>query len=126
MIHLDANLLIGAEDETDEQHPVTRRLLALPGPFACSAVAWMELQSQPAPRALREAIKAILTGGIIPFDEAAASLAGGLFHATGSKRRTRLDTMIAANAILAGAELATSNPDDFQAFIPHGLKLHAL
>jgi predicted nucleic acid-binding protein len=36
----------------------------------------------------------------------------------------RLDTMIAASAILAGAELATTNRDDFAAFVPHGLKLH--
>lgn len=59
---------------------------------------------------LREAMKKLLSGGIIPFEEAAASLAGELFHLTGSKRRTRLDTMIAASAILSGAELATSNP----------------
>lgn len=126
MIHLDANLLIGAEDETDEQHPTARRVLAQSGPFACSAVAWMELQSQPAPRALREAIRGILTGGILPFDEPSAALAGELFHFTGSKRRTRLDAMIAATAILSGAELATANPDDFLAFVPHGLKLHPL
>ena len=40
----------------------------------------------------------------------------GLFH--------RLDTIIAATAIVAGAELATTNPADFQVFVPHGLQLH--
>ncbi len=48
-----------------------------------------------------------------------------LFHLTGSKRRTRLDTMIAATAILSGAELATTNPADFEPFVPHGLNLHS-
>jgi len=37
-----------------------------------------------------------------------------------------LDTMIAATAILAGAELATVDPEDFKVFLAHGLKLHPL
>jgi predicted nucleic acid-binding protein len=35
----------------------------------------------------------------------------------------RIDAMIAATAIVAGAELATNNRADFNAFVPHGLKL---
>jgi predicted nucleic acid-binding protein len=65
----------------------------------------------------------MLHGGVIPFDEAAAVLAVRLFCQTGNRRRNRLDTMIAASAILAGAELATMNPADFEPFAPHGLKL---
>lgn len=68
----------------------------------------------------------MLQGGIVPFDEAAAVLAGRLFFKTGSKRKNRLDTMIAATAILAGAELATVNQEDFAIFVPHGLKLLSL
>ena len=124
MIHLDTNLLIGAEDQTDPQHQTSRRVLARLDSFACSAVAWMEFLSYPGvPQPLREALKNLLTGGIVPFDEATATFAGELFHLTGSKRRTRLDTMIAATAILAAAQLATTNPNDFTPFIPHGLKL---
>ena len=126
MIHLDTNLLIGAGDTADRHHPTARRVLAGPGPFGCSAVAWKEFHSQPLPSVLADATRGMLTAGIIPFDEATAVLAGDLYHLTGSKRRTRLDTMIAATAILAGAELATVNPDDFQAFLPHGLKLTTL
>ena len=32
--------------------------------------------------------------------------------------------MIAANALMAQASLATNNRIDFEAFVPHGLKLH--
>ena len=123
MIHLDTNLLIGAGDTADQHHLTARRVLEGAGPFACSSVAWTEFNSKPLPLILNDATRGLLTGGIIPFDEATAVLAGELYHLTGSKRRTRLDTMIAATAILAGAQLATVDPDDFQAFLPHGLKL---
>jgi predicted nucleic acid-binding protein len=126
MIHLDTSLLIGAEDADDAHHPMARKVLSLPGPFACSSVAWMELQSRPKPVTLRLAIKALLTSGIVAFDQNTAELAGELFHRAGSRRSTRLDTMIAATAIQAGAELATVNPDDFATFVPLGLKLLSL
>ncbi len=114
MIHLDTNLLIGVEDPTDPHHLTACEVFAKPGTFACSSVAWMELLSTPDTSALREAMKELLSGGIVLFDEA-----------TGSRRRTRLDTMIAATAILSGADLATTNPADFDPFVPHGLKLHS-
>lgn len=126
MIHLDANLLIALVKKTDAHHPAAARVMTGSGPFVSSSIAWMEFLSKPVHPHDTAALQAILTGGILPFDEKTATLAGELFHATGSKRRTRLDTMIAATAILAGAQLATTNPDDFQAFVPHGLELHPL
>jgi predicted nucleic acid-binding protein len=88
MIHLDTNLLIGAEDPTDPHH---RQVLSRPDAFACSAVAWMEFLSYPGvPLQLQVALKCLLAGGIVPFDETTAALAGEIFHLTGSKRRTRL------------------------------------
>ena len=126
MIHLDTNLLIALIHRFDVHHATATRMIAGPGPFATSSVAWMEFHSRPVhPRDIA-ASKSVLNGGIAPFDEAAATLAGDLFHLTGSKRRTRLDTMIAATAIVAGAELATVNGDDFAAFVPHGLRLFRL
>lgn len=123
MIHLDTNLLIGVSDASNAHHAQARRLLALPGPFAASAVAWTEYQSRPLTTALSMGVRHMLQGGIFPFDESAAVLAGQLLHLTKAKRAQRLDTMIAASAILAGAELATVNPADFTPFVPHGLKL---
>jgi len=124
MIHLDANLLIALVNPSDVHHATASLLLHEPEAFGCSAVAWMEFRSKPVHPIDIAALKAALAVGIIPLDESAADLAGDLYGLTGSKRSTRLDTMIAATAILAGAELATVNREDFEPFVTHGLKLH--
>ena len=126
MIHLDTNLLIGLVRKADVHHVAAAQVIAGPGPFGTSSVAWMEFHSKPVHPRDSTTVKSLLSAGIAHFDEATATLAGELFHLTGSKRRTRLDTMIAATAILAGAELATVNRDDFASFVPYGLKLHRL
>lgn len=123
MIHLDANLIIALVNPSDFHHATASSLTRISETFGCSSVAWTEFHSKPSHPNDIAILQAILIGGILPFDEAAASLAGDLYFQTSSKRRTRLDTMIAATAILAGADLATVNPDDFAAFVPHGLKL---
>ena len=124
MIHLDANILIAATNPDDLHAAVADRIMEATGPFGTSACAWTEYRSRPVDPIRDKVLRQMITGGILPFDEATAVLAGELYHLTGSKRRTRLDTMIAATAILAGAELATVDPDDFTVFLAHGLKLH--
>ena len=126
MIHLDANLLIALVNKSDTHHAAAVRVIIGPGPFGSSTVAWMEFFSKPVHPNDLVALQSLLSAGIAPFEEATAALAGHLFYLTGSKRRTRLDTMIAATAILAGAELATVNHDDFATFVPYGLNLHHL
>lgn len=123
MIHLDTNLLIAAVRSSDPHHSTAKRVIACPIPCGCASVAWMELHSKPVHPHDEVALRSILRGGILPFDEPAARLAGELFFLTATKRRHRFDTMIAASTILAGAELATVNPQDFHPFVPHGLKL---
>ena len=126
MIHLDANLLIALIKKSDAHHPAAGRVIAGPGPFGCSSVAWMELHSKPVHPRDTAALKILLNAGISPLDEACAALAGEIYRRTGSNRRTRLDTIIAAIAIHTGAELATVNAGDFEPFVPHGLRLHLL
>ena len=126
MIHLDTSILIAMVKVSDGHHATARKLAATPHPFSTSAGAWMEFHSRPVQPTLTLALRGLLSGGIVPFDDPTAALAGDLYHRVQSSRRTRMDVMIAATAILAGAELATVNPGDFQAFLPHGLILRQI
>lgn len=123
MIHLDTNLLIAAIDLAHPGHARARQALARGEPLAAGAVAWTEFLSKPVPTSHRHALMAMLGGRILPFAQAEAEVAAQLFQLPGVKRAQRLDTMIAATAILAGAELATSNLADFEPFVPLGLRL---
>jgi predicted nucleic acid-binding protein len=126
MIHLDTNLLIAAINPGDAHHAMARRLAARDLLFATSAIAWMEFHCYPVPRSVSRSLLGILRGGVIPLDQEIASLAGELVRVTQAKRRTRMDTMIAATAIQTGAELASVNPEDFMPFVSFGLKLYPL
>ena len=123
MIHLDTNLLIAAIDAAHPHHAEARLALCSGKPPAAASVAWTEFLSKPIPPVRLNALSAMLGARILPFAKAEAELAAQLFQIVGVKRAQRLDTMIAATAILAGAELATVNTTDFVLFIPYGLKL---
>lgn len=84
--------------------------------------AWYEFLSGPVTSMQIDTMRAFLDQ-IIPFDQPKALEAAHLFNAAGRKRTLRVDAMIAATALVAGAHLATNNRADFDAFIPHGLKL---
>lgn len=123
MICLDANFLIGG---VIEPRPESRQLQAWAeaGETFCTATpAWYEFLCGPVTSPQIETIRSFLTEGIIPFDEAQAITAARLFNAVQRKRALRVDAMIAATAIVAGASLATNNRDDFSEFLPHGLKI---
>ena len=123
MIHLDTNLLIAAIDAAHPHHRHARRALSISKPAAAAAVAWTEFLSKPIPPVHLKALTAMLGARVIPFAKPEAELAAQLFRIAGVKRFQRVDTMIAATAILSGAELATVNTTDFAPFVPYGLKL---
>ena len=88
-----------------------------------AAPAWYEFLCGPVTELQVNAIRACLSGGISAFEELQAREAARLFNRIGRIRRLRVDAMIAATAVVAGASLATSNTEDFKVFLPHGLKL---
>lgn len=49
----------------------------------------------------------------VPFDERAAQAYGAIVERLGYSRRLMIDRMIAAQAVVHGATLATRNPSDF-------------
>ncbi len=91
--------------------------------LCASSIAWYEFACGPVdPEGLKLG-RSLLAGGILPFDEMQADQAARLFNATGRLRRLRVDTIVAATALVAGASLATANRRDFLPFVEHGLKL---
>jgi predicted nucleic acid-binding protein len=124
MIHVDTNLLIASIDPTHEHARLWPELIASGDSFGASAIAWTEFRALPVSHDQLRALDQLLLGGILAYERSQADLAGEMFQKTGARRKNRLDTMIAAAAILAGANLATVNQTDFEAFRAFGLKLH--
>jgi len=122
MICLDTNYLIRCvEFGSDEAEQIkawfrSGETLVTPMP------AWFEFICGPLTRAQEEIARAFLSE-ILPFSEPQAVASARIFNATGRKRRLRVDAMIAGTAIVAQAQLATANHDDFTPFLAHGLEL---
>ncbi len=122
MIHLDTSFLIrslvvGSEEEKkllswyEQNQSIAMSVIAL-GEFLCGPVSDIQLGF------LNQAIPLRAN-----FEEPDAILAARLFNETGRRRHTFQDCMIAATAINAGAQLATSNKTDFERMAPLGLTL---
>jgi len=121
-VHLDTSYLIRG---LVAGSPEARRLggwIAAGTPLAMSTLAWCEFLCGPVDEggaALAE--KVIRQRPPLGVEEARA--AARLFNATGRRRGSLADCIVAATAMLAGASLATANPRDFARFEAHGLTL---
>jgi predicted nucleic acid-binding protein len=87
-----------------------------------SSICWYEFLCGPVTPAQIDVMRRFLRQ-TIPFEEAQAHAAARLFNAVGRKRALRVDSMVAATALVAGARLATHNLSDFADFTPLGLIL---
>jgi predicted nucleic acid-binding protein len=126
MIHLDTNILIDLVTAHSPQVPLIREWLSEGRILTTSSVAWSEFLNGPHSNSQKHAMRAILAGGIRPFDEEQAELASRLCHITGRRRGSHADCMIAAAALAKREVVATRNLKDFQRFVPHGLMLEAI
>ena len=122
MIHLDTCYLIQALVPDSVADRRIREWLRGGESLAISSVGWAEFLCGPlAPPQLALARRVVTTQ--VPFDAEAARLSADLFNASGRRRGSFLDCMIAATAIHEQASLVTLNPSDFQRFEGHGLRL---
>ncbi len=121
-IHLDTNYLIGALTAGLPEEVQLLGWLGSRRPLSISAAAWAEFLCGPvSPTDVVTA--AALLGDPLPLGPREATLAAHYFTASGRRRGTLVDCMIAATAMTAGAALATANVDDFRRVIPLGLRL---
>ncbi len=113
MIHLDTSFLIRALVPGSREDVHLRGWLARETPLAMSAVAWAEFLCGPL-AAHDLSLAAAVVGEAVPLTADHAAQAAALFNATGRKRGTFVDCLIAAAAIQEDAALATANPADFK------------
>ena len=112
---LDTSVAIALRDGDAS---MVRQLRAAGSPACFSVVTLVELEAGlfgPEADLRRERLATLLeTIPVIDFTAAEAVAYGRILPATGFSRRKVLDRMIAAQAIVAGATLATLNPADFR------------
>ena len=125
MIHLDTNVLIALPVLARQRHALTQRT-SRGEAVQTSSLAWFEYVCGPVDDAEQQLVRAAISGHIVAVDDVIAERAAALFNLAGRKRSLRTDSLIAATAMQAGAELATYNAQDFTAFTEHGLTLLAL
>ncbi len=122
MICLDTNYLILGlvSDSREAQQLIEWHRM---GEVLVTAMpAWYEFICGPVSEVEIEIMRAFLAE-IIPFGETQAGKAAELFAVSGRKRSIKVDAMIAATAVCAGAHLATNNRQDFVLFEASGLRL---
>ncbi len=122
MIHLDTSFLIRALLPGSPEDASLRGWLRRGAPVGANAVVWAELLC--GPLTAREAeLARLVVGEPVPLRGDDAALAASLYNATGRRRGSLADCMVAAAAIRSEAELATTNEADFARFVPLGLRL---
>ena len=121
-IHLDTSFLIRALAVDSLEAGKLLGWLQDRRSIAMSAFAWGEFLCGPLEDA-GLALARSLVSEHAPVGTEEAKEAARLFNLGGRRRGSFPDCVIAATAIRAGAELATSNVSDFQSFQDAGLRL---
>jgi predicted nucleic acid-binding protein len=122
MIFLDTSFLIQSLVPGSAEGEQMRHWLAAGEAIGLSTMVWAEFLCGPvSPDHVRLAAQALSSlEPLLPEDAAAGA---ELFNATGRRRGSLADCLIAASCLRIGAFLATLNLDDFRRFMPMGLQL---
>lgn len=124
MIYLDTNYLIRGLVPKSPESLAILTWISEGQLFATSSISWYEFLCGPVSEKDILLIQTLLGPRVIAFNEAHASAASRLFNGVQRQRNLKVDTMIAAVAIVEDYLLATSNLQDFKHFVPFGLRLH--
>ena len=122
VIHLDTSFLIRALVPDSEESTMLGHWLRDRRSLAVSGFTWGEFLCGPLGGSDEEDAGRIAHRHI-PVGTAEATEAARLFNHAGRKRGSFPDCIIAATAIVSGAELATANQKDFERFVDAGLEL---
>jgi predicted nucleic acid-binding protein len=122
VIHLDTSFLIHALGHATDEAAQLTQWMKDGCLFSISAMAWAELMCGPLDPE-EEAFARALLPDPTPLGVLDAELGAELFNETGRRRGSLNDCLIAATAMRVGAPLVTSNAEDFERFVPHGLEL---
>ena len=122
MILLDTNFLIGALTPGTPFDLRTRQWLGAGETLGISTIAWAEFLCGPLTPEDAAAAAELLPHPepLLPAD---AVRAAELFNATGRRRGSLADCLIAATCLRLGATLATENTNDFRRYEPLGLRI---
>ena len=112
-LHLDTSFLIRAFIPASVESSQLRSWLNEGRKPVMSTIAWAEFLCGPLSDEHLENATLIVEEHL-PFTSEDAALAAELFNNTGRKRRIFRDCLIAAVALRQGADLATSNQEDFE------------
>lgn len=123
MILLDTNYLIRLLVSGSKEAEQVKVWIGQGEDLLTSAVCWYEFSCGPVGQEELELVEALLADRIIPYTRDMGREAARLYNAVGRKRQVRVDTMVAAAAIVANARLATANLGDFSIFRDYGLAL---
>ncbi len=122
MIHLDTSFLIRALRPGSPEDARLRGWLRDLEPLGMSALAWAEFLCGPVPAGHVRLAESVIPVRV-PVTEEDAVRGAALFNASGRRRGTLLDCLIAASAIRADAGLATANAADFRRLAGDDLRI---
>ena len=122
MIHLDTSFLIRALVRDSPEDSRLQEWLKADEPLGMSVIVWAEFLCGPVDETALS-LASLIVKQRLDFTEDMAALSARLFNASGRRRGTMMDCMIAATTIVAGAALVTGNSSDFERFEEFGLTL---
>ena len=122
MIHLDTNFLIASLASATAESQQVAAWISAGETVGLSVIAWAEFLCGPvSPQ--QAALAVAVFADPVDLTAQDAAKAADLFNATGRRRGSLADCLIAATCLRLGALIATHNKQDFQRFAPMGLQI---